>query len=160
MVQTSNTSIHLKSLNPLNPKSDQHLVSPDHNTAESFICDHENIGNDHQLKKLLIVNQILLASSLGNVQISVQRMCILMLGCKGIKAYKTHKFRNKKKHLVPSQLMVVTFTTNDRKVQHGLVCLFSQFCPVLPKTNFVSIALLKTFVRPKYVKSRQTMRTC
>ena len=52
-----------KTVNPLSPKSDHHLVSPYNNTAESFIEDHENKGNDHQLKKLLIVKQILLVST-------------------------------------------------------------------------------------------------
>ena len=54
-------------INPLKPKSDQHLVSPYNNTAELFIQDHENKGNDHQLKELLIVKQILLFSTLRNV---------------------------------------------------------------------------------------------
>ena len=40
-------------------------------------------GNDHQLKKLLIVKQIFLVSTLGNVE-TVWRICILMLGCKGL----------------------------------------------------------------------------
>ena len=31
---------------PLNQKSDQHLVSPENNTAELLIWDHENKGND------------------------------------------------------------------------------------------------------------------
>ena len=30
------------SIDPFHPKSDQNLVSPDNNTAESFILDHEN----------------------------------------------------------------------------------------------------------------------
>ena len=34
-------------INPLKPKSDQHLVSPYNNTAELFIQDYENKGNDH-----------------------------------------------------------------------------------------------------------------
>ena len=34
-------------ISPLKPKSDQHLVSPYNNTAELFIQDHENKGNDH-----------------------------------------------------------------------------------------------------------------
>ena len=41
-------------------------------------------GNDHQLKKLLIVGQILLVSTLVTVQRAVWRMWILMLGCKGL----------------------------------------------------------------------------
>ena len=74
------------SINPLNPKSDQHLVSPYNNIAVSLISDHENKGNDHQLKKLLIVKQILLVSTLGNVKITVWRINILILGSKELKS--------------------------------------------------------------------------
>ena len=45
---------------------------------------HENKGNGHQLKKLSIVKQILLDSTLGNVWRTVWRICIMMLGCKGL----------------------------------------------------------------------------
>ena len=44
----------------------------------------ENKGADHWLKKLLIVGQILHVSILGNVYRIVWRICILMLGCKGL----------------------------------------------------------------------------
>ena len=54
-------------LDPLTPKSDQHLISPYNITTESLIKVMRIKGNDHQLKKLLIVNQILLVSTLGNV---------------------------------------------------------------------------------------------
>ena len=43
---------------------------------------YENKGNDHQLKKLLIVIQTLLVSVLGNVYKTVWRICILMSGRK------------------------------------------------------------------------------
>ena len=52
---------------PLTPKSDQHLISPHSITTESLIKVMRIKGNDHQLKKLLIVKQILLVSTLGNV---------------------------------------------------------------------------------------------
>ena len=45
----------------------------------------KNEGNDHQLKKLLIDNQILLVSTLRNVWWTVWRICILILWCKGLK---------------------------------------------------------------------------
>ena len=45
---------------------------------------HENKRNDHQLRKLLIVWQILFVSTLKNVQRTVWRICILILGCKGL----------------------------------------------------------------------------
>ena len=54
-------------LDPLTPKSDQHLISHYNITTESLIKVIRMKGNDHQLKKLLIVNQILLVSTLGNV---------------------------------------------------------------------------------------------
>ena len=69
-------------LNPSTPKSDQHLSSPYNISYESFIK-VQNKRNDHQLKKLLIVKQILPVSTLGNVKRIVWRMWILMLGCKG-----------------------------------------------------------------------------
>ena len=40
--------------------------------------------NNHQINKLVIVKQILLVSTLGNVWRTVWRICILMLGCKGL----------------------------------------------------------------------------
>ena len=46
---------------------------------------HENKRNDQQLKKLLIVWQILLVSTLVNVQKTIWRIWILMFGCKGLK---------------------------------------------------------------------------
>ena len=47
-------------------------------------CNRQNCKwNDHQLKKLSIVKQILLVSTLGNVE-TVWRIRILMLGYKGL----------------------------------------------------------------------------
>ena len=48
------------------PKNDECLISPYNITTESHEG-LENKGNDHQLKKLLIVKQILLLSTSGNV---------------------------------------------------------------------------------------------
>ena len=48
---------------------------------------HKNKGNDHQPKSLLIVKQILLDSTLGNVKRIVWRKYILMSGCKGLKEH-------------------------------------------------------------------------
>ena len=42
------------------------------------------LNHKHQPKKLLIVKQILPVSTLRNVQRTVWRICILMLGCKGL----------------------------------------------------------------------------
>ena len=49
---------------------------------------HENKGNNPQQKMLLIVKEILLVSTFGNVQRTVCRIWILMLGCKGLR--RTH----------------------------------------------------------------------
>ena len=40
-------------------------------------------GNNHQFKKLLIVQQILLVNTIGNVKRMVWRICI-MSGCKAV----------------------------------------------------------------------------
>ena len=53
-------------MNPL-PGSDYNLNSPYNITPLITRQGHENKGNDHQLKKLLIVEQVLLVSNLGNV---------------------------------------------------------------------------------------------
>ena len=44
-----------------------------------------NKGNDHQQNKLLVLKQILLVCTLGNVWRTVWGICILMLGCKGLR---------------------------------------------------------------------------
>ena len=46
---------------------------------------NENKGNDHKLKELLIVEQILLVSTYGNVEKIVWGICILMLGSKELR---------------------------------------------------------------------------
>ena len=52
------TDVRVEKVNPLTLKSDQYLNSPYNISPES---NTKNNGNDHQLKKLLIVKQILLA---------------------------------------------------------------------------------------------------
>ena len=47
-------------------KSDKHLISP-HNTTPGLNIKITRIRNDYQPKNLLIVKQILLVSTLGNV---------------------------------------------------------------------------------------------
>lgn len=50
---------------PKNPKSDQHPISSHSNTVESFIfkvsVDHDNIGNDHQPKRLQLLRKLSLS---------------------------------------------------------------------------------------------------
>ena len=58
------TDVRVKRLNPLTLKSDYYLNSPYNISPES---NTKNKGNDHQVKKLLIVKLILLVSTLGNV---------------------------------------------------------------------------------------------
>ena len=74
-------------VNPLILESDQHLQCNFSFQYHLWIKHegNENKGNDNWLKNLLIVKQILLASTSGNVKRLVQRVCILMLGCKGYK---------------------------------------------------------------------------
>ena len=54
-------------VNPLTPNNDQHLISPYNFTPKSHMKVTRNEGNDYQRKKLSIVKQILLVSTLGNV---------------------------------------------------------------------------------------------
>ena len=59
------------------PESDLHLISPFKIIPKSSIkLGHEKKGNDNQLKNLLIVKQILPASTLE--ERTVWRICILM----------------------------------------------------------------------------------
>ena len=51
--------------NPLTPKSDKHLISVDNITPESNVKATRKEGNYHKLKKLLIVKQFLLISTLS-----------------------------------------------------------------------------------------------
>ena len=77
-------------IKPLTPKNDWHLISPYNITPKSNTKVTRIKENDHQLKTLLIVKQILLVSTLVNVQRSVWRICILMFGCKGLMQQKCH----------------------------------------------------------------------
>ena len=54
-------------------------------TLKSNFKGHEKIGNDHHLRRLSIVKQILLVSSIRNVQRTVWKICILKLGFKGLR---------------------------------------------------------------------------
>ena len=51
---------------------------------------HENKGNDDQVQKVLIVKQILLSSTIGNVWTTVWRICKLISGFKGKKCHRSH----------------------------------------------------------------------
>ena len=66
--------------NPLTPKNDEPLISPHNITPESHKC-HENKGNDHQLKKLPIDEQILISTTSENMKRKVWRKWLLILGC-------------------------------------------------------------------------------
>ena len=72
---------HLFEVNPLTPKSDELLILPYNITLESNIkvTRIHDQGNDHLLKKLLIVKKILLVSTSGIVKRTVWRMCLLIL---------------------------------------------------------------------------------
>ena len=72
----------LLTVNPLNPKSDQYLISLHSNTAEPFIKNTRVKEMIAKLKKTLIVQQILLLSTKENVLRRVWRMWILIMGCK------------------------------------------------------------------------------
>ena len=44
-------------INPLNPKSDQHLISPNNITPESHIQGHKNKGNDQWGRLNLLIGK-------------------------------------------------------------------------------------------------------
>ena len=71
-------------LNPLNPKSDQLIISPYSNTAQSFMKIMKIKESWSPMLKALIVKRILLASAIGNVWRRVSRIWILILRCKGL----------------------------------------------------------------------------
>ena len=68
-----------KSLNPLTLGNDWHVISLYNIFQWITHKGHQKKENDHWLKKLLIVPQILLVSTLVNVWRTVWRICILML---------------------------------------------------------------------------------
>lgn len=51
----------------MSDEHDKHLISPHRITPESNIK-NKRIKNDHKLKKLLIITEILSVNSIGNVQ--------------------------------------------------------------------------------------------
>ena len=77
------------SFNPLTPKSDWHLFSPYKITPDSNIK-VMRIREMINKKKLLIVKQILF-QNLKKCVDKVWRICILILGCKGL-IITVHKF--------------------------------------------------------------------
>ena len=72
--EKSQIFLSLPTVNHSTPEGDQHLISPYNIIPESQVKGHKKKGNDHQLKKLLIVIQILLFSTLGNVSRTVWRI--------------------------------------------------------------------------------------
>ena len=65
---------------PLTTESDYHLISPKNITPESHI---KSTRVKEMITKLLIVEQILLISTLANTLRTIWRIQMLMLGCKG-----------------------------------------------------------------------------
>ena len=80
-------------VNPSIPESDQHLISPFNITPKSNIKFMRIKEMLKKLKNFLIGKQILPASTLGIVQRTVWRICILMLGCKGKSCNQFYIFR-------------------------------------------------------------------
>ena len=68
-------------------------ISPQYHTLRSQVTRIRE--NDHQKKKLLILKQILLVSSLGCIYRTVVRIWILMFGCKGLSNLRTIKKKKK-----------------------------------------------------------------
>ena len=64
------------------PSFNNNLISPAIPPLNHTWRSQEYKGYDHQLKKLLIVKQIHLVSTLRRILWTVWRICTLMLGCK------------------------------------------------------------------------------
>ena len=71
-------------VNPFAPKSDKHLISSYNITPESHSKVMKKKKEVITSVRLLIVELILLVSTSGNVKRTVWRICISMLGCKGL----------------------------------------------------------------------------
>ena len=70
----------------LTPKSYQHVIPPYNITDESNIKAMRLRGNDRPSERLLIVEEILLVSTVGIVSKTVERICPPILGFKGLTA--------------------------------------------------------------------------
>ena len=64
---TPKSHIKVTRINPLTPESDKNLISPNSITPWIKYCGCENKGNDHKLNKFLIIRQIVLLGTIGNV---------------------------------------------------------------------------------------------
>ena len=78
-------------VNPLTPKSDKRLISPFNITPESHIKVMRIKEMITNLRGLDCYSNTP-CSTLGNVEKIVWRICILMLGCKGLKETFTQHF--------------------------------------------------------------------
>ena len=82
MVQFSPLLTNLiEEVKPLGPKSDLHQVFSNNITPESHTKVTRINENDYQLKKPLVVKQILLTSTFRNLWRTVWRICIVKLRC-------------------------------------------------------------------------------
>ena len=70
--------------NPLTLKSDCLLISPNSINPESTIKVMRIQGKDHQLQKILVVQQILFVNTLRNVWRTLSRICILIFRWEGL----------------------------------------------------------------------------
>ena len=71
------------SVNPLSPDRNQHPNSQRvTNTTEVNRTNHENLGNNHQRWKFLIIKQLLPAGTITTVWRTVGRICLLTVGLK------------------------------------------------------------------------------
>ena len=88
-------------------------------------------GSDHQLKKLLIVKQILLVSALQNVWRTVWRILMLMIGCKGLKC--SRRVNNQKQSL-RRILEVISLYKSQNYFSDGFVLSMTEHLQISFKT--------------------------
>ena len=66
-------------LNPFKHLISYNSITPESNILVTNVKEYKR--NDRGVKKLLLINQILLVSNIGKVQRTVRKTCKLMLGC-------------------------------------------------------------------------------
>ena len=111
-------------LDPFASKSDKHLISSSNISPDYILIIHMNEGNDYQRKKVLIVKQILIVSTLRNELWTVWIIYILIVARKGL-TLEILTF-----HLL-LKIQYYTYTLFHRIGMNAIVITFSLKAPIL-----------------------------
>lgn len=112
--------------NPFTPNSDWHVISPHNITRKSYFTITRIKGNDHQQKRLLIF-QFLLVSVIRIVKKTLRRIYILFFG---IYAYPALNLGSEKTIIIPfSNMQAVKCKTYTIQAAFMLFLIMRQDCP-------------------------------